>query len=185
MTLLCGRDVDLQDLGNLGEFLGAVGVIVSLIYLSLQIRHNTRAVNASSNHAIDQSFATFLTLMIENPSAAAVFAKGVGSLDALDAEERNVFYSLLSMVFKNFENAFLHYRQNLIDDSQFAAWGIAVGWYVGFPGVNTWWQNRAVVYTPEFRRFVEARNAEAGETDQREWAPAEVLPQFQSDPDKG
>lgn len=81
--------MSLQDLGNLGEFLGAVGVIVSLIYLSLQIRHNTRAVNASSNHSMDQSFANFLTLLIENPGAAAVFSKGVGSLEALDDTERN------------------------------------------------------------------------------------------------
>ena len=32
----------LEDLGNLGEFVGAIGVVVSLVYLALQIRQNTR-----------------------------------------------------------------------------------------------------------------------------------------------
>lgn len=170
--------MNLQDLGNIGEFLGAIGVIVSLIYLSLQIRHNTRAVNASSNHSMDQSFASFLTLLIENPRAAEIFSKGVGALDALDDGERNTFYSLLSMLFKNFENAFLHYQQGLIDKSQFSAWATAVGWYAGFPGANAWWQNRRGVFTPEFREFVEARYAAQGPTDQSEWAPSTVLPQL-------
>ncbi len=35
--------MSLEDLGNLGEFLGSIGVIVSLIYLALQIRQNTRS----------------------------------------------------------------------------------------------------------------------------------------------
>lgn len=170
--------MDLQDLGNIGEFLGAIGVIVSLIYLSLQIRHNTHAVNASSNYAMDQSFGNFLTLLIENPAAEAIFAKGVGSLEALDAEERNTFYSLLSILFKIFENAFLHHQRNLIDESQFSAWEIAIGWYVGFPGINTWWQNRRGVFSPDFRHFVQVQHAEQGATDQTEWAPAEVLPQL-------
>ena len=171
-------ELDLQDLGNLGEFLGALGVIVSLIYLALQIRQNTRAVNASSNHAIDQSFGRFLTLLIENERAADVFSRGVGAIDALRPEERNTFYSMLSMIFKDFENAFFHYRQGLISDSQFSAWGIAIGWYVGFPGVHTWWQNRRSVFSAEFRHFVERRSAEQGPTDPAEWAPGEVLPQL-------
>ncbi len=35
-------DMTLQDLGNIGEFVGALGVVASLIYLALQIRQNTR-----------------------------------------------------------------------------------------------------------------------------------------------
>lgn len=172
----------LQDLGSIGEFLGAVGVMVSLIYLALQIRHNTRAVNASSNHAIDQSFGRVLALLIENERAAAVFSRGVESLEGLAPEERNIFYSLLALLFKEFENAFFHYRQRLISESQFSAWAIAIGWYVGFPGVHTWWQNRRGVYSAEFRHFVEVRHAADGPTDPQEWAPAEVLPQLRDHP---
>ena len=32
----------LQDLGNLGEFISAVAVVVSLVYVAYQIRQNTR-----------------------------------------------------------------------------------------------------------------------------------------------
>ena len=38
----------LQDLGNLGEFIGAIAVVISLVYLAAQIRQNTRALHGSS-----------------------------------------------------------------------------------------------------------------------------------------
>ena len=34
----------LEDLGNLGDFVGGVAVVITLIYLAIQIRHNTGAV---------------------------------------------------------------------------------------------------------------------------------------------
>ena len=36
----------LQDLGGLGEFIVAVAVVVSLIFLVIQVHQNTRALNA-------------------------------------------------------------------------------------------------------------------------------------------
>ncbi len=32
----------LQDLGSLGELVGGIAVVVSVVYLAIQIRHNTR-----------------------------------------------------------------------------------------------------------------------------------------------
>jgi len=46
-----------QLLGNYGEFLGAVAVVVTLVYLSVQIRANTNEVGAShAQGAIQQLF---------------------------------------------------------------------------------------------------------------------------------
>ena len=38
----------LEDLGNIGDFIGGIGVIVMLAYLAVQIRHNTRAARAAT-----------------------------------------------------------------------------------------------------------------------------------------
>jgi len=36
------RSVTLEELGGIGEFIGGIGVIVSLLYLARQIRDNSR-----------------------------------------------------------------------------------------------------------------------------------------------
>ena len=38
----------LSDLANIGEFVGGIGVVVTLIFVGIQLRQNTRAVQRSS-----------------------------------------------------------------------------------------------------------------------------------------
>ena len=52
-----------QFLGNIGEFVGAIGVIVTLVYLAIQVRHskkstdaNTRALQEARALAISQAY---------------------------------------------------------------------------------------------------------------------------------
>ena len=46
-----------EAIGAVGELLGAIGVIVTLGYLAVQIRQNTRATGASTVHGINNSIA--------------------------------------------------------------------------------------------------------------------------------
>ena len=38
----------LEDLGNVGEFTAAIATLVTLVYLALQIRQNTRSVRSAA-----------------------------------------------------------------------------------------------------------------------------------------
>jgi hypothetical protein len=40
--------MSLNDLANLGQIIGAIAVVISLIYLALQIRQNTNAVRSAT-----------------------------------------------------------------------------------------------------------------------------------------
>ncbi len=46
--------MDLTQLANLGEFIGGVAVLVTLIYLALQVRQNTRALEPSARGGMGQ-----------------------------------------------------------------------------------------------------------------------------------
>jgi hypothetical protein len=42
--------MSLEDLGNIGELIAAIGVIASLVYLAVQIRANTNQVRSAEHH---------------------------------------------------------------------------------------------------------------------------------------
>ena len=46
-----------EAIGAIGEVLGAVGVIASLIYLAIQVRQNTRSVEAATYQSVAESMA--------------------------------------------------------------------------------------------------------------------------------
>ncbi len=43
------------ELGALGEFLGSIAVLATLVYLSVQIRQNTRGMDESKKLALAQT----------------------------------------------------------------------------------------------------------------------------------
>jgi hypothetical protein len=43
----------LEDLGNIGEFAGAIGVVASLLYLAWEVRRNT-TIQLRTNHRLTQ-----------------------------------------------------------------------------------------------------------------------------------
>jgi hypothetical protein len=49
-----------QDLGSLGELVGGIGVIASLVHLAIQIRHNTRGLDQNSDRAMALAVAGLL-----------------------------------------------------------------------------------------------------------------------------
>jgi hypothetical protein len=165
----------LDALGNIGEIVGALGVIISLGYLAGQIRQNTKAIKASSHHSLNDAFNAYLKLLIENERAAQILAVGVRDIRELDERQRDTFYAVLSMLFNHFENTHMHYRQGLLDDEQWRRWALAIGWYAGFPGIEIWWKNRAGIFPSAFREMVEAQRVRLGPTNPDQWAPAAPL----------
>jgi len=70
----------LQDLGNLGELISAVAVVVSLAYLDAQIRQNTKSVRTSTYQAILDSSRSDTELILANPHLERIYHVGVATL---------------------------------------------------------------------------------------------------------
>ena len=48
--------MDLNDLANLGQIIGAVAVVISLFYVASQIRQNTNAVRSATAQTVPRRF---------------------------------------------------------------------------------------------------------------------------------
>ena len=55
--------MDIQDLGALGELIGSIAVVVTLIYLAKQIRHNTDETEISNSSAFLELQTSLITPM--------------------------------------------------------------------------------------------------------------------------
>ena len=52
--------MSLNDLANIGQVIGAIAVVISLIYVALQIRQNTNAVRSATAQTVHEHFACCL-----------------------------------------------------------------------------------------------------------------------------
>jgi hypothetical protein len=52
--------VSLEELGGIGELIGGIGVIVSLVFLAIQIRRSSRIERLNARYAVSQSMSSVL-----------------------------------------------------------------------------------------------------------------------------
>ena len=92
-----------EAIGAVGEILGATGVIITLIYLAVQVRQNSHQIerNIESNRltaedAIVRSFNEWRALHISDKDVADLFIRGLQDPGQFDAADRMRFNFQLS-----------------------------------------------------------------------------------------
>ena len=79
---------------------GCIAVIVTLVYLAVQIRQNTAAAVTNTNDSITCGFNDMNAILINNPDVASIFLRGNESPDNLTPTEA-VQYSFIYRVYSN------------------------------------------------------------------------------------
>ena len=91
--------MEVQDLAAIAEIVGAIAVVVSLIYVAVQIRQNTSAIRASAVHtslsyAFDNRAATFT-----DEQTSTIYYKGLKNPSDLNEIELLRFRLIMSNLF--------------------------------------------------------------------------------------
>ena len=147
--------LSLQDLGSLGEFVGALGVVASLVYLTKQMQQNTTSVRAASfnsmaqnsmnllQHAfIDSEFAEFLHRAEEDPSS-------------LTPEETVRWNAYMTAVFRHFGNLVYQYRVGALDQEMWESYESTLEQHLRVPSWGEWFEDNTVLFSASLVEQVE------------------------------
>lgn len=152
----------IETLGNLGDFLGGVGVIITLIYLAVQIRQNSRLVEQSMHLAHAQALRegnpaqTSMLAISQKAELSNIVLRGLGSYRGLSSDERIrfnfAFGSLISALAMN------HSQQitlGILEDPRISTQAESLRQFLGAPGGREWWEAFGPQYNDAFREYVD------------------------------
>jgi hypothetical protein len=106
----------LQDWGSIGEILGAVAVLCSLIYLAVQIRQNTRSVEANTMQDLSEGYKGIYLTMATDPILAPIMLKQANGIELTEEEDFRLF-AFQAVVWRATENMFFQAQRGTIDAS--------------------------------------------------------------------
>ena len=95
------------------SFFGSVGVLATLAYLAVQIRHNTRATSAASEIETGRMWTEFLARVAESEDLAEIWDKGHAKEEELTPSEKRRFIWMMSEYFSTVENLYRQRNLNL------------------------------------------------------------------------
>jgi hypothetical protein len=104
----------IEALGALGDFLGGVAVIASLLYLAFQIRQNTKAIRSSSYHQAAEQTWNYCLAVAQDPSLAALIARNEAGDPLAPDEAMRVAAGFQALIF-GFENMLRLREEGLVD----------------------------------------------------------------------
>ena len=107
--------MSLENLGNLGEFLGGIVVVVSLFYLAFQVRQNTQSIRAESYARALERLAGMQARFAGDADLSDLFSRGLFSTSSLTQAERVRFNWALYELFGAFEFLFHHAQKGMLD----------------------------------------------------------------------
>jgi hypothetical protein len=148
--------MSLEDLGNIGEFVAAVAVLLSLIYLAVQIRQNTAALRTSSRQDIVSGYRDQGRLSLE-PNTARAYVEGLSRYPDMPFDERNLFGAVLGDHAVFFQSVFALHESGTLEDEIYEAYLAWFSSHLATPGGTAWWADISPILTP--RRMVEEVNA--------------------------
>jgi len=112
--------VDWNAIGAIGEIVGAIAVVVTLIYLAGEVRQATRATQAANFQAASALEQEFLLALGQDPATARTWATYMfGDQSTLADDERLQAMFLMGSVLRRLENV---YHQHKLDTISDAAW---------------------------------------------------------------
>ncbi len=99
---------------SIAEVVGAIAVVVSLIYLSIQIRAGTKATKAAAFQAVAQSEMDFASIVIEN---AGTWEKIVTDAPLSEGQETRAAIVLYNLFMLDSERRFHQYNSGYLEAS--------------------------------------------------------------------
>ena len=103
-------------IGAVGEILGAIAVLATLIYLSIQIRQSSTQTKMATYESFVSGFSDVDNMLGNNKEAAMTFHIGLSDPDSLgDAEEHQFYWMMRSFTVQYFK-LYRLYQQGIIPE---------------------------------------------------------------------
>jgi hypothetical protein len=113
-------------LGSWGEFIGSIAVVVTLIYLAIQVRQNSQQIRdnvsslqVSAYQDLMSRIADMNKLSIENPEWVEIVQKASRNPDELTDSELSRYFTYTIMLTRHADMAFMQYERGLLDRERF------------------------------------------------------------------
>jgi hypothetical protein len=146
--------LDWNAVGAAGEILGAIAVVATLLYLSKQIRQNSRAVQVSALRDTTAQWNHWSELLASSPDLAEIVARGNQSYKSLPEADALRYGAYIQTFFDNVESYLTLVRVHGVEKDVEVIENI-VSRRVGINGFAEWWTENTDDYHADFADWID------------------------------
>jgi len=144
--------MSLSDLASIGSFVSGLAVLISLIYLAVQVQQAERNQKAQIQQGRAARMVD-LQLHLAEQNNADVMLRGLSGEEFKSALDLQRFRNLAMAVFYSVEDTFLQHKNGLLDDSEFDGFRMRMAALFANTGFCAIWSELRLFHGRAFREF--------------------------------
>ncbi len=144
----------LQDLGSLGEFVGAIGVFFSLIYLARQMHQNTTSVRAASFNSMTENSIRLLEHTLADGDFAEFLHRAQQDPSSLTPGEMVRWDAYMTAVYRHFGNLVYQYRVGALDRQMWQSYRDTLKRHLRMRSWQDWFENNKEAFSTSLVELV-------------------------------
>lgn len=149
-----------QLLGNYGEFVGAIAIVITLVYLAIQVRQNTRMMRASIRQARSDSSVHLYSLGATSVVAEIRDKESRGAALTELEEERMFLWNIC--IWRQQQTIFFQARDGLLDVQTGDEQSAIVRNLLQYPSARRFWADQKHTFDSRFVAWVDDASLQAG-----------------------
>ena len=150
----------LSDLASIAEIIGAVAIVISLIYVGVQVTDSTRAVRSASASETSAALSSWYIQLGTNQQASEVFRAGISSPESLSQDELFQYIMQVHGLFLEYQAAYHLAQEGTLGVALQEAMSNTILGVRDQSGFLLYWGQRRALFKTDFREYVERLLAE-------------------------
>ncbi len=138
-----------------GQAVGAVAVVVSLVYLAVQIRDNTRSSRSATRQSIVDSIVAVNMILPQSESFARAFRADLDG-QQLEPHQALQLLAFCYLYLRTWENVHFQYRSGMLSDEDWGGFRQNVKALMQARAFRDFWDRECEVFSEAFRLEVTA-----------------------------
>ena len=153
--------MDLEAIYYIGQTVSVVAIILSLIFVGVQIRQSTAQAKAD---AADTAHRTFNDWYLNlTPEMAALFIRAIRDFDSYKPEEKYLIYAYMMPMFVNLQEVHSKWLNGSFPEDRWKFWDSWLSQAIS-PLLTRIWEERRDMFSESYRAYVDKKIAVQGDT---------------------
>jgi hypothetical protein len=146
--------VNWEAISAIGQLVGALAVVISLIYLANEVRSNARATRLAARRATLDAFNLLSQQLIVHADLAELYNRGLNDYESLEGTDHLRFGARMHQMFRNVEDVYYQHLERHLDPRVWRGFEEVVRELNGYPGVQAWWRSHSHWFGEEFAKLI-------------------------------
>ncbi len=149
--------MDLETFSRIAGIVSSVAVVVSLIYVSVQVRQNTRALRATTYNSVTSNSVAILSPMYARPEFTEFLTRVQSDPDAATPAEKLRFHINLLAAFRHWDNLYYQFRNGTLEREMWESYDRTLTSWLANAAWRDWFRHNSSFFSDSLRALVQER----------------------------